>query len=189
MRGFGAGAVISSNRRSSSLHGPVGPKLGFRPSLEACSCWVFLPAFSCRKSGRKGRHPQNVRSLWVSAPTFSIRSATWPVSQLRADQAFLALGLPPLRRAPFGWRSLDGARPAFARQHTWRVEGRGRPGRCAFAFQPVDRGLPMGAFFGRLRLAKGRSHRAPPGRPDQPQLTRLRTSKPSATESPNFCCR
>ena len=28
-----------------------------------------------------------MRSLWVSAPTFSIRSATWPVSQLRADQA------------------------------------------------------------------------------------------------------
>ncbi|RUW18270.1 hypothetical protein, partial [Mesorhizobium sp. M4B.F.Ca.ET.013.02.1.1] len=76
------------------LLGLVGPKLGFRPSLETCSLWVFLPAFSCRKSGRtqdeRGWHPQSVhsqRSLWVSAPTFFIRSATWPISQLRADQA------------------------------------------------------------------------------------------------------
>ena len=27
--------------------------------------------------------------FWVSAPTFSIRSETWPISQLRADQAYI----------------------------------------------------------------------------------------------------
>ncbi|PTE06619.1 hypothetical protein C9427_30845 [Mesorhizobium helmanticense] len=59
---------------------------------------------------------------------FSIRSATWPISQLRADQAFLS----PV--TAIYWNTLDIARVVDA----MRAAGEGIPDHLLASLSPLD---------------------------------------------------